>query len=136
MDRSLDNLHPIMRPLVNQLVAKLHWLEWKSADGRPARFALFEAYRSPERQDRLFEQGNVTKARGWQSAHQYGLAVDFAVIVSTGDWPENSEGWAWPDDAPWPDLKAAAERCGLRVPIEWDRGHVEHPAFRRVRDAF
>ena len=37
---------------------------------------LLEGYRSPERQDSLAGQATlVTKAKGGQSKHQYGLAV-------------------------------------------------------------
>ena len=42
---------------------------------------LLEGYRSPERQDSLAGQATlVTKAKGGQSKHQYGLAVDLAPI--------------------------------------------------------
>ena len=52
---------------------------------------VFEAWRSPQRQEYLYEQGRkregpiVTKARGWDSFHQYGLAVDIACKVA-GKW--------------------------------------------------
>ncbi|KAF1712516.1 peptidase M15 [Pseudoxanthomonas kalamensis DSM 18571] len=42
---------------------------------------LVEGYRSPERQNRLAAQGaDVTRARGGQSWHQYGLAADSAFL--------------------------------------------------------
>lgn len=53
--------------------------------------AVFEAWRSPQRQDYLYEQGRtrpgkiVTKARAWESYHAYGVASDIALLV-TGKW--------------------------------------------------
>ena len=44
--------------------------------------AVFEGYRSPERQQWLYDQGRtrdgkiITYAKPWESFHQYGLAVD------------------------------------------------------------
>ena len=42
------------------------------------------AYRSIEEQDALFKQGGVTKARGGQSYHNYGLAIDVCIISADG----------------------------------------------------
>ncbi len=53
--------------------------------------ALFEGWRSPERQDYLHEQGRtrpgkiVTSSTGWGSWHQYGCAVDLAIFTG-GKW--------------------------------------------------
>lgn len=53
--------------------------------------AIFEGYRSPDRQDWLWEQGRsrpgkiITGAKAWQSWHQYGLAAD-VVAKPKGKW--------------------------------------------------
>lgn len=53
--------------------------------------AVFEGYRSPERQQWLYEQGRtrdgkiITYAKPWESFHQYGLAVDI-VGKTDGKW--------------------------------------------------
>jgi len=58
--------------------------------------AIFESFRSPVRQQRLFDQGRatngpiVTNSKPWQSWHQYGLAVDIAKF-------ENGK-WSWDFD--------------------------------------
>lgn len=58
--------------------------------------AVFEAYRSPERQNWLYNQGRgregkiVTQATAWNSSHQYGIAVDVAVKSPEGVW-----SWEW-----------------------------------------
>lgn len=51
----------------------------------------FEFYRSPERQNRLKEQG-VSKAGAGSSPHQYGCAVD--IIHSTKLWDITEKQWA------------------------------------------
>jgi len=55
--------------------------------------AMFEGYRSPERQQWLYEQGRsrdgkiVTYAKPWESFHQYGLAVDIVGFLNKKwDW--------------------------------------------------
>lgn len=53
--------------------------------------AVFEGYRSPERQQWLYDQGRtrdgkiITYAKPWESFHQYGLAVDI-VGKTDGKW--------------------------------------------------
>lgn len=53
--------------------------------------AVFEGYRSPERQQSLYDQGRtkdgkiVTHAKPWESFHQLGLAVDIVGKVD-GKW--------------------------------------------------
>jgi D-alanyl-D-alanine dipeptidase len=59
------------------------------ADGHPVR--IFETYRTPARQHKLWEQGRetkgpiVTQSRAWQSWHQYGVAADIALFKD-GKW--------------------------------------------------
>ena len=94
-------------------------------------FMPFESYRTPHRQDKLKrDPRQVTKAGPWQSAHQYGLAVDFVPYHLKG-----RIGWSWEDEEPWGELKQMATACGLRVPLTWDRAHVVHPAYDKVRKA-
>jgi hypothetical protein len=51
----------------------------------------FEFYRSPERQERLYQKG-VSKARAGSSPHQYGCAVD--VVHSNRYWDLSRKEWA------------------------------------------
>lgn len=131
-DRDLTNLHPIMRDLVVRLCLHLE-ADFTSALTL-SKFQLFEGYRSPERQHELFTDGrSTTKADAWQSAHQYGLAVDFAGRVNG----LNGEVWSWNPQIDWAHLRMRALEVGLDVPLDWDKGHVEHPHFkilkRRIR---
>lgn len=119
INRSIADLHPLMRQPVLNVLADL-----KSA-GLP--FELFEGYRSPARQDALFNQRpRVTSARGWESAHQYGLAVDLV--------PRVAGVWSWDDAHPWLEMGMTAQRHGLRHPLPiWDKPHVEHAAWPTIR---
>jgi len=95
--------------------------------------------RSPERQDELFIKGR-TKARPWQSAHQYGLAADFVPYITNQEALDLGDmvgekvltGWSWHESHDWPFLRQRAEKHGLSVPIAWDKCHVEYNDFREL----
>lgn len=68
-------------------------LAMKECKDRGFNVEIFEGWRSPDRQDWLWEQGRVrpgkiiTGAKAWQSWHQYGLAVDMvAKVKGRWDW--------------------------------------------------
>lgn len=94
------------------------------------RFELFEGYRNPMRQHHLLTVRKTTKARPWQSAHQYGLAADYAVAIYKDD---QFVSWSWNENAPWNSLKVIALSVQLDIPIAWDKGHVEDPTFRLIK---
>lgn len=85
----------------------------------------FEGYRTADRQAMLLRQG-ATKAGPWRSAHQWGMAVDFAVV----DQEDVSWHWPDPDSKVWRELYHAAHDIGLVIPIKWDKGHVQSPYWR------
>lgn len=90
-------------------------------------FQVYETYRSPQRQAWLFEQKPpVTKSR--ISAHEFGLATDFAAMSIIN----GHRSWSWSDDHPWGVLKMMAEHRGLEIPIKWDRGHVQDPRWQKI----
>lgn len=125
-DATTANLHPAARDAFTELAIDLQ-AQFEKGTTKTS-FRLFEGYRSPIRQNYLFNQEpKVTHARAWESAHNFGLACDFvAYIYVGGQWQ-----WSWDDAEDWPFLKKRAEIFGLTVPITWDRGHVEHPKWRR-----
>lgn len=128
MERTVDLsvLHPVARDAFIELAADL---EQQFESGRVAhKFVVFESYRSPVRQNELYNQTNprVTQVRAWGSSHQFGLAVDFVGLDEKGLY-------SWAESNNWDFLKKRAEVFGLRVPIAWDRGHVEHPFWRKLK---
>lgn len=96
------------------------------------RFEIFETFRSPLRQADLITK-RVTKAGPWQSAHQFGMAVDFVPYLSGDDARRLGEkpGWSWSAANDYDFLKASAPAFGLSVPIAWDLVHVELPHWKK-----
>lgn len=78
--------------------------------GWPAR--IHSCYRSPEDQDAAFKRG-ASKARAYQSPHQYWLAVD---IIHA------SKGWEAPPRF-WTDLVASGEVVAKRLNFPLEFGH-------------
>jgi len=121
-DKRLDDLtqlHPVVRDRVRAVQDQLE------AENIPMK--LFEAFRSPQRQAKLYAQGRtapgpkVTNAKAWESYHQYGLAADFVRF-------ENNS-WNWKTDTPrqradWDRFHEIAGENGLE-PLSWERPHVQ-----------
>lgn len=116
--------HPHAREAFRQLSSDLY----RSYENRKtsSHFRPFEVFRSPIKQQELFDQRPVvTKAMPWQSAHQYGLAVDFVAF--------RGGRWSWSETEDWEFLRLRAEHYGLRRPMVWDKAHIEHPVWERVQ---
>jgi peptidoglycan L-alanyl-D-glutamate endopeptidase CwlK len=117
-NRDWDKLNP---DFVQQVLTVM-----KKMGERGYPMVLLEGYRSPERQDELANLATlVTKAKGGQSKHQYGFAVDLApmkngkVVISEKD--------SWAGEA-YQALGEEAEAIGLIWGGRWsfkDYGHIE-----------
>ena len=106
-------LHPVMRRLVAKLQTRIY------SEGIP--LFVFEGFRSPDRQNKLFEKvPRVTKARAWQSYHQYGVAVDF-VFHENGNWHwgRNERHKTW-----YKTLHRYALEIGLER-LSWETPHLQ-----------
>jgi peptidoglycan L-alanyl-D-glutamate endopeptidase CwlK len=86
-----------------------------------------------EEQDRLYAQGRtapghiVTNAKAGQSAHQYGMALDFVPLVfGKPDWSGTSQ--------PWDYAIAIAQQCGLQSLRPMESAHLQHPFWRTLKD--
>lgn len=122
IDRAHTTLHPVIRSKIDALQTAL--TNGFAKGETKSNFRVFETYRSPQRQRHLFLKTTSTKAPEWTSAHQYGMAADFAV------WDETAKKWSWPDDADWKYLAAEARKVGLATPLAWDKGHVSPKDWR------
>jgi peptidoglycan L-alanyl-D-glutamate endopeptidase CwlK len=82
--------------------------------------AVFEGYRSPERQQSLYDQGRtapgriVTYAKPWESFHQLGLAVDI-VGKTNGKWD-------WSID--YDKITEIFKRHGFK-PLKFEKAHFQ-----------
>jgi peptidoglycan L-alanyl-D-glutamate endopeptidase CwlK len=123
--RDLSVLHPAIRDAVAAIEKQLQ------EEGHP--FRVFEAFRSPQRQDFLFAKGRphgkvVTNARAWGSFHQYGLAVDFVLF-----FPDSKNKWSWDDTGPrakhWKRMHELGAQFGLK-PLSFEKPHLEIQGFK------
>jgi hypothetical protein len=93
---------------------------------RSTRFRVFESYRGPVEQEAAFARG-TSKARAYESPHQFGLAIDFVP------WTGTEFVWPAAVDGEWEELDRLSAVRGLIRSIKWDRPHVEHRSWARIR---
>lgn len=131
--RGVALLHPKLSAIATSLSKDL--IRAYETGRTQFRFEIFETFRSPARQIRLKREG-TSKAGPWQSAHQFGLAVDFVPFVSQAEASALGVkvGWYWPgiDDPCWKFLDSRARTFGVSRTLEWDGPHVEHPLFEEI----
>lgn len=114
-------LKPDLKPLVKRKAQAV--LDEMQYLGLPMR--IVEGYRSPQRQDELYAQGRtkpgaiVTNAKGGQSLHNYGVAVDMCFR----QYGYNAT------EAQWQTYGNVAKRFGFEYGGDWtsfkDRPHIE-----------
>lgn len=121
LTKILNSLKPkTMQPLVQRQADKI--VAEMARIGHPVR--IVQGYRSIEEQDKLYAQGRttagaiVTNARGGQSFHNYGVAVDFVFI---------KEGWNATDTL-WSLLGKVGKNQGFEWGGDWT-GFVDRPHF-------
>lgn len=119
-----DLLHPKMRIAARALAQDL--IRCHETGRTKTLFKVFETYRGADRQLDVFKKG-TSKARPFQSAHQFGLAVDF--VAWNLDANVGPIGWNWNAANEYRFLAARAQTFGLTAPIDWDPGHIQHPLW-------
>lgn len=122
MPRIFDTqyLHPLARIAADSFQSEL------MVAGIPLR--IYETVRSPFRQAELYAVGRApgtgertkTKARAWDSLHQYGFAWDMVFLIN-GRWT-----WDEPEKGMWDEYTARAKARGL-IPLSFERPHVQLP---------
>jgi len=97
-EQRLASVHPVVAMRARAMV------EQCAAAGVP--ILITQGFRSIDEQDQLYAKGRteppigkayiVTKAKGGQSWHNFGLAFDIGVLDSMGkvDWNDDHPGWA------------------------------------------
>ena len=123
-EKRLQQLHPALATAVRAMIADL------AAQGTVVE--VVQGLRTFAEQDALYAKGRttpgaiVTQARGGESNHNYGLAVDLCPF--TGDKPD----WNAPMTV-WAAIGAAAAARGLEWGGQWkkflDKPHVQLPAI-------
>lgn len=111
-------LHPVVRERSNQLI--------QQAADKGIVIVITDEFRSAEDQDRLYEQGRtvagniVTNARGGESFHNFGLAIDFAIKTPSADiiWDMQYDG-NQNGTADWNEVVEMAKALGFEWGGDW-----------------
>ena len=99
--KRIEEFHPVKRDLLRE-----KYIEANNKLGKGVRLRLSYVYRSPEEQDKLFNQKpKVTNAKAWQSIHQYALAFDI-VLLYDKEGDGNFEEVSW-------DTKRDGDKDGI-----------------------
>ncbi|MRX74058.1 M15 family peptidase [Bacillus lacus] len=113
-----EGLHPEVEQKTEELV--------NSAAEIGIEVVITEGFRSIERQNDLYERGRsapgsiVTNARGGDSYHNYGLAVDFALRTPDGDvtWDMEYDGNG-NGQSDWMEVVEIAKNLGFEWGGDW-----------------
>lgn len=126
----IAKLHPSVRVEVSEIIDQCN----KELTGR-AQVRIAQGYRTNAEQDALFNQRpKVTNAKGGQSIHNYGFAVDIVLIIDgkTASWETNKD---WDDDKKhdWMEVVAIFKSKGWNWGGDWtsfkDMPHFEKKGF-------
>jgi peptidoglycan L-alanyl-D-glutamate endopeptidase CwlK len=107
----------------------IRWYEECMSEG--LKILVYCGYRSNEDQDKLYKHGRtiegkiITNAKGGQSFHNYGRAIDY-VPVKNGET-------SWDDTTSYLKAQRIAKEFGLR-PISWELPHLEDGNFKNWRE--
>ncbi|UJL46946.1 M15 family metallopeptidase [Virgibacillus sp. NKC19-16] len=112
-------LHPIVEEKKNELLDQAAAIDID--------VVITDETRSIERQNELYEQGRstsgniVTNARGGESYHNYGLAIDYALVDDNGDiiWDIHYDGND-NGDADWFEVAGLAKELGFEWGGDWE----------------
>ena len=101
-----------MNPVVNETIHEVLRLAYEVG----IFVQITAGYRSFREQNELYERGRtnkskpiVTYARGGQSLHNYGLAVDFVIVIVSDD----GKRALWTEGEKWTSVAAIAKSLGF-----------------------
>lgn len=127
---------------------------------RPYHVQVLEGRRSEREQEERWKEGRTFNPDGTirsvnfdavrsfappgMSPHNYGLAVDVALVVDRGQSYRGKDAWAWipNEDSGWDDLEQVANVNGLETGNRWpqrkvsklrDAAHIQHPRWKALK---
>ncbi|WP_054704129.1 M15 family metallopeptidase [Bacillus sp. JCM 19041] len=120
-----EGLHPIVEEKTEELI--------KQSSEVGIDIIITDGYRSIEEQDKLYKQGRqnsgqvVTNAKGGQSYHNFGLAVDYALLNENGEpiWDIHYDG-NQNGEPDWFEVADIAKELGFQWGGDWSR-FVDYP---------
>nr|WP_245628158.1 M15 family metallopeptidase [Shouchella shacheensis] len=113
-----DGLHPVVAEKSEQLIER--------AAEIGIEVVITDGYRSEDEQDKLYEKGRseegnvVTNARGGESYHNYGLAIDYAIRNDEGNviWDTSYDGNN-NGESDWFEVAEIAKELGFEWGGDW-----------------
>ncbi|WP_435166410.1 M15 family metallopeptidase [Paenibacillus glycanilyticus] len=134
---AIAGLHPIVAEKADELVAQTGKLGIK--------IMITDDFRSSEEQNALYKKGRsepgqvVTNVKGGASYHNYGLAVDFALVKPDGDviWDMEYDGNG-NGKSDWMEVVSAAKKLGFAWGGDWtsfkDYPHLQMDFGYSIKD--
>jgi peptidoglycan L-alanyl-D-glutamate endopeptidase CwlK len=133
MDK-INKLHPLVRNEVKVIVQECNTL----LTGR-SKVRIAQGYRSFAEQDALFAQRpKVTNAKGGQSIHNYGFAVDIVLIIDgkEASWDVKTD-WDGDKKSDWMECVSVFKKHGWNWGGDWqsfkDMPHFDKSGFGNWR---
>jgi peptidoglycan L-alanyl-D-glutamate endopeptidase CwlK len=129
MDK-INKLHPFVRNEVKAIIQECNTL----LTGR-SKVRIAQGFRSFAEQDALFAQKpKVTNAKGGQSIHNYGFAVDIVLIIDgkEASWDVNTD-WDGDKKSDWMECVSVFKKHGWNWGGDWksfkDMPHFDKAGF-------
>lgn len=123
----IEKLHPKIREEVKALVEKANAQLTSHSEIR-----IVQAYRTFAEQDALYKQRpKVTNAKGGQSLHNYGLAIDFALLIDGKEisW-DLKKDWDGDKVADWMEVVKVFTDAGYEWGGKWK--FKDNPHFQKT----
>ncbi len=134
MDK-INNLHPSIREEVKAIVQECN----EALTGR-AQMRISQGLRTFAEQDALYaKRPKVTNAKGGQSVHNYGFAVDIVMIVDgkTASW-DTKQDWDGDNVSDWDECVKIFAKHGWNWGGDWhsfkDMPHFDKIGFSNWRE--
>lgn len=125
----INSLHPSVREEVKQIVQDINTL----LKGR-SKVRIAQGFRTFAEQDKLYlQRPKVTNAKGGQSVHNYGFAVDIVLIIDgkTASWDTHKD---WDNDgiADWDECVKVFAKYGWSWGGNWNGTFKDMPHFDKI----
>ena len=131
----IEKLHPSVKDELKKIIEECD----KALTGR-AKVRITQGLRTFAEQDGLYAQGRtkpgkkVTNAKGGQSIHNYGFAVDICLIIDgkTASW-DTTKDWDGDKQADWMEVVVIFKKNGWNWGGDWrtlkDMPHFDKKGF-------
>ena len=128
MNNKIATLHPRLRDEAQMLLEKANIVLTGRAD-----MLIVSCFRTNAEQDTLYlKRPKVTNAKGGQSIHNYGLAIDFALIIDgkTASW-KDLQDFDGDKVADWMEIVKIFEDAGWEWGGRW-KGFIDKPHLQKT----